>query len=224
MAENVNTNPNEPKEVIPTPTQEPAAPQPPAVTFTPEQMQEANRIAEERAQRAGNSALKNYFQQQGMTGEEIEAAVTAYKAQKAAEKTPEQLAREAQQTANTRIQAAKQSLVKMAAQSAAAQLSVKPERVEYALRLADLSAVEVGDDMAVDTGAITAALQKVLEAVPELAAAPSVTPAANPASILTVASPDNPWSKDGFNLTEQGRIMRSDPKLAAKMKAAAGAL
>ncbi len=219
MAEKMNTDQNQPEEVI-----DPATPEPATVTFTPEQMQEANRIAEERAQRAGNSALKNYFQQQGMTGEEIEAALAAYKAQKAAEKTPEQLAQEAQQTANTRIAAAKQSLVRLAAQSAAAQLGVKPERVEYALRLADLTAVEVGDDMQVDTGAVTAALQTVLDAVPELAvsATPPVTPAANPANQSPIAGKDNPWSQEGFNMTEQGRILRTNPKLAAKLMAEAG--
>lgn len=32
---------------------------------------------------------------------------------------------------------------------------------------------------------------------------------------------NNPWSKEYFNLTEQGRIFREDPELAAKLKAAA---
>lgn len=31
----------------------------------------------------------------------------------------------------------------------------------------------------------------------------------------------NPWSKDTFNLTEQGRILREDPELAEKLKAQA---
>lgn len=31
----------------------------------------------------------------------------------------------------------------------------------------------------------------------------------------------NPWGKEHFNLTEQGRIYREDPELAAKLKAAA---
>lgn len=31
----------------------------------------------------------------------------------------------------------------------------------------------------------------------------------------------NPWSKEHFNLTEQGRIYRENPELAAKLKAAA---
>lgn len=209
------------------PTVKPAVPgageqQP--VTFTAEQLAEANRIADERAQRAGNAALKAYFQQQGMTEDEAKSALDAYKAQKAAEKTPEQLAQEAQQTANVRINAAKQSLLQMSARSAATQLGVKPERLDFVLKLADLSGVDIGDDMQVDTDKVTAAVQSVLDVIPELktTSAPPTTPAANPASIPQVAGKDNPWSREGFNLTEQGRISRTDPKLAAKLKAAAG--
>lgn len=39
--------------------------------------------------------------------------------------------------------------------------------------------------------------------------------ASNPSGIK------NPWSKEHFNLTEQGRLFREDPDLAAKLKAAA---
>lgn len=195
---------------------------PPAVVFTPEQMAEANRIAEERAQRASGAALKAYFQQQGMTEAEAKAALEAYKAQKLAQKTPEQIAQEAQQTANARIGAAKQTVLRLSAQAAAGALGVKPDRVEYALKLADLSGVEVGDDMTADQQAITVALKKVLDDLPELAGAVNTTPAANPASPAASAGKDNPWSRDGFNLTEQGRILRSDSKLAARLMAEAG--
>jgi len=33
---------------------------------------------------------------------------------------------------------------------------------------------------------------------------------------------NNPWAKDTFNLTEQGRILKEDPELAGRLKAAAG--
>ena len=144
-------------------------PVPSAVTFTAEQMAEANRIAEERAQRASGAALKAYFQQQGMTEDEAKAALDAYKAQKAAEKTPEQVAQEAQQTADIRVSAAKQAVLRLSAQAAASALGIKPERVAYALKLADLSGVKVEDDMAVDQQAVTDALKKVLDDLPELA-------------------------------------------------------
>lgn len=207
------------------PPAEPAAGEPQAVTFTAAQLAEADRIADERAQRATNSALRAYFAQQGMTEEEAAGALAAYKAQKASEKTPEQLVHEAQQTADSRVNTAKQSLLQISARAAAAQLGVKAERLDYVLKLADLSGVEVGDDMQVDVGKVTAAVQSVLDAVPELGAgtpAPN-TPPANPANMPPVAGKDNPWSREGCNLTEQGRIMRTDPKLAERLKAAAGA-
>lgn len=197
-------------------------PVPSAVTFTPEQMAEANRIAEERAQRASGAALKAYFQQQGMTEDEAKAALDAYKAQKAAEKTPEQVAQEARQTADTRVSAAKQAVLRLSAQAAASALGIKPERVAYALKLADLSGVKVEDDMAVDQQAVTDALKKVLNDLPELAGTVVPTPAANPPALVTPAGKENPWSRDGFNLTEQGKILRSDPKLAARLMAEAG--
>ena len=208
-----------------TPPAVPAAGEPQAVTFTAAQLAEADRIADERAQRATNSALRAYFAQQGMTEEEAASALAAYKAQKASEKTPEQLVHEAQQTADSRVNTAKQSLLQISARAAAAQLGVKAERLDYVLKLADLSGVEVGDDMQVDAGKVTAAVQSVLDAVPELGAgtpAPN-TPPANPANMPPVAGKDNPWSREGYNLTEQGRIMRTDPKLAERLKAAAGA-
>lgn len=202
---------------------EPGAGEPQSVTFTAEQMAEANRIADERARRATNSALKDYFQQQGMTEEEAGLALSAYKEQKAAAKTPEQLAQEAQQTANTRVDVAKQSLLQMSARAAATQLGVKPERLDFVLKLADLSGIEIGDDMQVDADKVKAAVQSVLDIVPELGTASTITtPPANPANPPKVVGKDNPWSQEGFNLTEQGRILRTDPKLAEKLKTAAG--
>lgn len=197
-------------------------PVPSAVTFTAEQMAEANRIAEERAQRASGAALKAYFQQQGMTEDEAKEALDAYKAQKAAEKTPEQVAQEAQQTADIRVSAAKQAVLHLSAQAAASALGIKPERVAYALKLADLSGVKVEDDMAVDQQAVTDALKKVLDDLPELAGTVVPTPAANPPALVPPAGKDNPWSRDGFNLTEQGKILRSDPTRAARLMAEAG--
>jgi hypothetical protein len=48
-----------------------------------------------------------------------------------------------------------------------------------------------------------------------------------PAALVPTAKPDphqgNPWSREHFNLTEQGRILRDDPALAEKLKAQVGA-
>ena len=110
----------------------------------------------------------------------------------------------------------------MSAQAAASALGIKPERVAYALKLADLSGVKVEDDMAVDQQAVTDALKKVLDDLPELAGTVVPTPAANPPALVPPAGKDNPWSRDGFNLTEQGKILRSDPTRAARLMAEAG--
>lgn len=38
---------------------------------------------------------------------------------------------------------------------------------------------------------------------------------------ITPSGEKNPWSKEHFNLTEQGRLLRENPELAAQLKAAA---
>ncbi len=195
-------------------------PAPTAVTFTPEQMQEANRIAEERAQRASGAALKAYFQQQGMSEDEAKAALNAYKTQKAAEKTPEQLAQEAKSAAETQINAAKQAVMNLSARSAAVQLGVKPERVDLVLKLADMSGIEVGDDMQVDAGAVSTAVQAVLDAVPELAAisAPPSTPPANPAGNTGTAGETTPDQFTRMGYRERAELKKRNPNLYQKLK------
>ena len=44
--------------------------------------EEANRIAQERAERAGNAALKSYFEQQGFSREEVDQLLKEHKAKK----------------------------------------------------------------------------------------------------------------------------------------------
>lgn len=75
---------------------------------------------------------------------------------------------EAEARAAERESAANQRLIRAAAQVEAVGLGVKADRVDYALRLADLSEVEVGDDGAVDTAAAKAAIEAVLKDLPEL--------------------------------------------------------
>jgi hypothetical protein len=61
----------------------------------------------------------------------------------------------------------------------------------------------------------------------EIAALEAANPG-KPAALVPTAKPDphqgNPWSREHFNLTEQGRIVRDDPTLAQKLKAQAGAV
>lgn len=41
-----------------------------------------------------------------------------------------------------------------------------------------------------------------------------------PGDLSTIEYKNNPWSNEYFNLTEQGRIFREDPELAARLKSA----
>jgi hypothetical protein len=63
-------------------------------------------------------------------------------------------------------------LIRAEAKSIAQTLGVKPERLDYALQAVDLSQIELDDDDDPDTAQIKEALQKLLEAVPELKGTP----------------------------------------------------
>lgn len=54
------------------------------------------------------------------------------------------------------------------AKSVATSAGIKAERIDYALRLADLSAVKVSDDGVPDSTSIRTAVEKVLADIPEL--------------------------------------------------------
>lgn len=81
-------------------------------------------------------------------------------------------------------------------------------------------------------GQITQQVQTAMQANPKLAAdyqpttqqRPNVGGGSNPANGGGNQSPEkNPWSKEHWNLTEQGRIMMADPQLGLKLKQAADA-
>lgn len=128
---------------------------------------------------------------------------------------------EAERRAQAAIEAANQRAIRAEARVQAAALGVRPERLDYVLRLLDLSEIEVGEDGTPDAGAIKQAVEQLLRDLPELKGSTgSVGTGTNPGG----QDPDikNPWSKEHFNLTEQGRIMRENPALAARLKAEAG--
>lgn len=116
-------------------------------------------------------------------------------------------------------QRAQQMLITAEIKAQAAALGIVDP--DAAAKLADLSGVKVGDDGTV-TG-VKEALEELLQAKPYLrAAGPSKVGApSNPAG-ATNTGETNPWLKDHFNLTEQGRIMREDPAKARRMMAEAG--
>lgn len=105
--------------------------------------EEAERIAAQREERARRAALKSYFEQQGYSQEEVEELLKKDKERREKEKTDLEREKEAREkaekerataiaTANTRIA---RTDFKIAAQAA----GVPADRLEAAVKLADLS-------------------------------------------------------------------------------------
>ncbi len=75
---------------------------------------------------------------------------------------------EAEKRANELVQAANRRIIAAEAKVAAAAAGVKPERISYVLKLADLSDIEADENGNVDSKAIAAAINAVLKDLPEL--------------------------------------------------------
>lgn len=111
-----------------------------------------------------DTALKAYFKQQGLSQQEVEQAIAAFKQQKAAN-TPDVGAMQIQLTQAQ--EAAKQAQIQNAAILAAVSLGIDAKTIPYILKMADLSQA-VGQDGKVNEENLKAALNKVLEDVPGL--------------------------------------------------------
>ncbi len=111
-----------------------------------------------------DTALKAYFKQQGLSQQEVEQAIAAFKQQKAAN-TPDV---GAMQTQLTQAQAeARQAQIQSAAVLAAVSLGIDAKTIPYILKMADLSQA-VGQDGKINEENLKAALNQVLEDVPGL--------------------------------------------------------
>lgn len=111
-----------------------------------------------------DSVLKGYFKQQGLSKEEMEQAIAAFKQQKAANQPDVN----AMQTQLTQAQAAAQAAqLQSAATMAAVSLGIDAKTIPYVLKMADLSQV-MGQDGKINDEAMKQALNKVLEDVPAL--------------------------------------------------------
>ena len=109
-------------------------------------------------------ALKAYFKQQGLSQEEAEQAMTAFKQQKATQQPDVG----ALQTQITQAQAvAQQAQIQSAATMAAVTLGLDAKTIPYVLKMADLSQV-MGQDGKISDDTLNNALKKVLEDVPAL--------------------------------------------------------
>lgn len=143
---------------------------------------------------------------------EKEAAKTA--ASTATAQAGDQTAQAQQQAAadesSARADKATQRELRAAAKLAAVSLGIPAPRADYAVRMADLSGVEIDDDDGPDSDAIKAAMEQVLKDIPELkpaaqaeTAKPGLTVGANnsasagriPPKNATQAKQFKPWNK-----------------------------
>lgn len=111
-----------------------------------------------------DTALKAYFKQQGLSQEEMEQAIAAFKQQKAAQQPDVG----ALQTQLAQAQAAAQkAMIDNAATMTAISLGLDSKTIPYVLKMADLSQV-MGQDGKINEETLKAVLNKVLEDVPAL--------------------------------------------------------
>lgn len=111
-----------------------------------------------------DTALKAYFKQQGLSQQEAEQAMAAFKQQKAANQ-PDVAGLQTQVTqAQAEMQKAQ---IEAAATMEAVALGIDAKTIPYVLKMADLSQV-MGQDGKINAETMKAALNKVLEDVPAL--------------------------------------------------------
>jgi alanyl-tRNA synthetase len=125
--------------------------------------EEAERIAAQREERARRSALKSYFEQQGYSQEEVEELLKKDKERREKEKTDLEREKEAREKAEKEkakaIETANARIARTEFKIAAQAVGVPADRLEAAVKLADLSEL-VPDEK---TGEIPADLiQKVV--------------------------------------------------------------
>ena len=143
-----------------TPPQDaPAGQQPPQIDYAKiQQMLEGTLAAKE------DTALKAYFKQQGLSQQEAEQAMSAFKAEKA--KNQPDVGALQDQLAQSQ-KATRDALIQSAATMAAVSLGIDAKTVPYVLKMADLSQA-MDEDGKLNEEAIKNALNKVLEDVPAL--------------------------------------------------------
>lgn len=111
-----------------------------------------------------DTVLKSYFKQQGLSQEEVGQAIAAYKQQKAASQ-PDVGALQSQVTQAQ--QQAQQAQIERDAVMLSSELGIDLKTMPYVLKMADMTSV-VGEDGKVVQDKLKEALNKVLEALPQL--------------------------------------------------------
>lgn len=130
-------------------------------SFTSRVQREARKAQEATARELGFDSVEAMQEAAKAQREAQEKAKSEADRLKAEKEAAERKAAEATTRANQRT-------IRAEAKAQAAQMGVKADRLDYALRLADLSGVEVDDNGEPDVDAIKKAIGKVLEDLPEL--------------------------------------------------------
>lgn len=118
-----------------------------------------------------DTALKAYFRQRGLSQQEVEQAITAFKEQKAANQPDiaglQNQITEGQAQVAAAQKATQQAKIQAAATMTAVSLGVSVQTIPYLLKMADFKDV-VGQDGKINDEALTSAINKVLEDIPQL--------------------------------------------------------
>ena len=118
-----------------------------------------------------DTALKAYFRQQGLSQQEVEQAISAFKEQKEANQPDvtgmQNQITETQAQLATAQKAAQAAQVESAATMMAVSLGIEAKTIPYILKMADLSQV-MGEDGNINEETLKTAVNKVLEDIPAL--------------------------------------------------------
>lgn len=178
------------------------------VTFTPEQQAAVDRVISERLNRAQSKWEKDFKEklEQAKTEAEKLAKMNAdQKAEYERKKREEELA--AREVEITRRELRAQALEQLAEKGLPKQLADILVYTDADSTNTSLEAVEKAFTAAVESG-----INERLKG--------NGAPGGGNGSKVT--GQVNPWKKETFNLTEQGRILRENPELAKQLKVAAG--
>ena len=113
---------------------------------------------------AEESVLKGYFKQQGLSKEEMEQAISAFKQQKAANQPDIQEIQN--QAAEARLEA-QRAVIERDSMLLSVELGIELKTMPYILKMADTSQV-IDENGSVNKEKLKEALNKVLEDVPQL--------------------------------------------------------
>ncbi len=125
-------------------------------------------IVEGRNAKTEDSILKSYFQQQGLSADEMKTAIEDFKTTKAQKAQQASLNEQKIQNENATLRAQIQQMkVNEAANKCALEIGVDPKTIPYLIRMADLTGA-VGQDGKISEEAVKTAFNSVLEALPQL--------------------------------------------------------